>query len=396
MNARNRARILRESAERPPVAANDRLCIRCSLAPVCLPEEERFAANPQWEPLRLFPADRELVTLHVSKPGARIGRAGDTIKIDVPNAESRSFPIEHVGALVMHGQAQISTQAVHLCADREIGVHWLSGAGRYVAGLSPGAGSVQRKLRQFGALSDETRCVDLARTLVMAKVESGLKYLLRATRKIDRAAAGIHRSLAIMRSSIKAVARTNDRDSVRGHEGMAGKAYFAVLPALLSDKVPAGMIPAGRNRRPPKDPFNALLGFGYALLYQAMLQAVISVGLEPALGFFHKPRSSAHPLVLDLMELFRCPVWDMTVIASINRGQWDCDADFSITPGRVWLSECGRAKAISLFENRLQDEWKHPVIGYSLSYARMLELETRLLEKEWTGSPGLFARMRIR
>ncbi len=64
--------------------------------------------------------------------------------------------------------------------------------------------------------------------------------------------------------------------------------------------------------------------------------------------------------------------------------------------GRVWLSDAGRNKAIALFENRLADTWRHPAIGYSLSYARLIELEARLLEKEWTGRPGLFARMRLR
>jgi CRISPR-associated protein Cas1 len=160
--------------------------------------------------------------------------------------------------------------------------------------------------------------------------------------------------------------------------------------------VPTELRFSKRSRRPPRDRINALLGFGYALVYQAVLQAVVAVGLEPALGFFHTPRSSAHPLVLDLMELFRVPIWDMVLIGSVNRLQWDPASDFSVTPGRVWLSQSGRKKAIQLFEKRLLETWKHPVVGYSLSYARLIELEVRLLEKEWTGSPGLFARMRLR
>lgn len=80
----------------------------------------------------------------------------------------------------------------------------------------------------------------------------------------------------------------------------------------------------------------------------------------------------------------------------MNRSQWEVEADFEVTAGRVWLSGSGRKKAIELFEKRLADTWQHPVLGYSLSYARLMELETRLLEKEWTGQPGLFARMRLR
>jgi CRISPR-associated protein Cas1 len=138
------------------------------------------------------------------------------------------------------------------------------------------------------------------------------------------------------------------------------------------------------------------LSFGYGLLYTSVMRALLACGLEPALGFFHTPRSAAHPLVLDLMELFRVTLWDMVVVASLNRLQWDPTADFVATKAKVWLSDDGRKKAIGLYEGRLEETWKHPVLDYSLSYARTIELEARLLEKEWTGEPGLFARSRLR
>lgn len=152
----------------------------------------------------------------------------------------------------------------------------------------------------------------------------------------------------------------------------------------------------GRSRRPPRDPGNALLSFGYALLLKDVTAAILAVGLEPAFGFYHTPRSTAHPLALDLLELFRVPVVDMAVIASINRRQWDPDSDFAYAGEQVWLSDSGRRKFIEVYERRKADVWKHPALGYSLSYARLIELETRLLEKEWSGEPGLFARMRMR
>jgi CRISPR-associated protein Cas1 len=96
------------------------------------------------------------------------------------------------------------------------------------------------------------------------------------------------------------------------------------------------------------------------------------------------------------MELFRLPLVDMPIIASIHRKQWDPELDFAITEPRVWLSEAGRKKLIAIYEQRKREVWKHSVVGYSLSYARMLELEVRLLEKEWTGAPGLFAKFRLR
>ncbi len=395
-NAIMRAKELRSSANRPPVTDNDRLCIRCSLAPVCLPEEERLASDDTWQPVRLFPADRELKTIHVVHHGARISRSGNTLKVESLEGELRDFPIHEVGAVVLHGYPQITTQALHFCANNEVAIHWISAGGKYLTGLATGAGTVQRCLRQYRALSDPAVCLPMARKLVMAKVENSLRYILRATREGGRDTAGVAEAMETLRNCLKQASHAADLDALRGFEGSAGRAYFAALPTLLINNVPESMKLCGRNRRPPKDRFNALLSFGYALLYQAVLQSIKTVGLEPALGFFHTPRSSAHPLALDLMELFRLPLWDIVLVGSVNRLQWDPDADFAETKGGIWLSDSGRRKAIQLFEKRMEEAWRHPVVDYSLSYARLIELEVRLLEKEWAGQPGLFARMRLR
>ena len=175
---------------------------------------------------------------------------------------------------------------------------------------------------------------------------------------------------------------------------MAARAYFSAL-GLLLDPEQKHMAFNGRNRRPPRDGFNAALSFGYGLLYREVMAAIIAVGLDSTVGFFHSPRTAAHPLALDLMELFRTTLCDMPLVASVNRRQW---TERHLVPSRnqVWLSDEGKRLAVSLFEQRKQESWKHPVLNYSLSYARAIELEARLLEKEWSGEDGLFARMRLR
>ena len=83
-------------------------------------------------------------------------------------------------------------------------------------------------------------------------------------------------------------------------------------------------------------------------------------------------------------------------MAAVNRGQWDVVADFEVRGPQVWLSEVGRRKFINLYEQRKEETWKHPATGYSLTYRRLLELEVRLLEKEWMGEGGLFAGLVLR
>lgn len=395
VRAIERARTVREAAVLPPVTENPNLCRHCSLAPVCLPEEGRLARDPEWEPMRLFPPAPDGQVVHVISHEARVGRSANTLVVE-DSAGKRKFPIEQVDSVVLHGNAQISTQALHLCGSRGIAVHWLTTGGTYIGGMTAGAGPVQRRIWQYEALRDPYRRLGLAKRLATAKIEAQLRYLLRATRG-DRDRPDAFRDAVVeIRRHLRDLQPALDVDKVRGHEGGSGKRYFACLPLVLRAAVPDEMRPTGRTRRPPRDRFNALLSFGYALLYRTVHQAILGVGLEPAFGFFHTPRSAAHPLVLDLMELFRVALWDMVVIGSVNRLQWNPRTDFVVTKDSVWLSDDGRRKAIGLYEQRLQDGWQHPVVRYSLSYVRTVELEVRLLEKEWLGEPGLFARARLR
>jgi CRISPR-associated protein Cas1 len=391
-----RAYTLAQSVQRPPVAANENLCGRCSLAPVCLPEEERLLesidepTSPQ--AVRLFPEIDERQIVHVTEPGSRVGKQGDEIVVTPREGSPTRLAGRKVAAIVLHGACQISSQTLHYALAHDIGVHWITGGGQYVGGLAP-PGGVQRRHRQFAALGDPVFCSELARRLVRAKVTNQLHFLLRSAR-----ARGLRGAVNIAISGIRAELRGIDQatapDTLRGHEGQAGRHYFTALAALVTPEQPHMQF-SGRSRRPPRDPFNAALSFGYALLYRDAVAALHTTGLDPAFGFFHRPRSAAYPLALDLMELFRTMLWDMPLLASVNRLQWR-DEDFVRAGPQVWLAASGRKLAIELYETRKHDVWRHPVIGYSLSYQRAVELEARLLEKEWSGAPGLFARMRLR
>lgn len=96
------------------------------------------------------------------------------------------------------------------------------------------------------------------------------------------------------------------------------------------------------------------------------------------------------------MELFRTTLVDLPVVASINRNQWDIQADFDRRGQQVWLPHSGWKKLIALYERRKAESWTHPRLHYSLTYRRWFELEVRLLEKEWSDEAGLFACLALR
>lgn len=390
--ALQRARTLLTTVERPPVAVDERKCTRCSLAPVCLPEESR-RIQAHRQTIRLFPSDDTRQTLHVTEHGARVGKRGHELRVSLPDGESTTVPIRTVRSVACHGYVSVSAQALTLCADHGISVSWFGPGGRYRGTFCRDEDAVQRRIRQYEALRSPGACLLLARRLVRARLESQLRFLLRASRGKPRLRESIAAQLDELRDTFPGVAGAERLPTLLGYEGRGAASYMKALPNLVRE--PA-FVPSGRSRRPPRDPTNALLSFGYAQLLREVVRAIRIVGLEVAFGFYHQPRGTAPALALDVIELFRVPCVDMAVVGAINRRQFDVDRDFRRAGEGVWLSAEGRKRAIGLFEARLQEQWRHPVLDYSLSYRRHIELEVRLLEKEWSGEPGLFARSRPR
>ncbi|GAB7388013.1 hypothetical protein BSNK01_18500 [Bacillaceae bacterium] len=351
---------------------------------------------------RYFPPDRDLLDLHVIHPGTTVRKSSGTFQLEDKEGNVREYPSETLGSITIHGNSQITTQAIHLAAWKGVHIHWMTAGGKYIGSLTQAAGGTQRRLRQYAALTNPELTRKLAQLLVQAKVESQLRYILRLTRDRDRESCLSH--IETIRQALKQIRTKNpDRDQLLGFEGMAAKAYFQCISRIIGaakgehhGEDPKTILFDGRNKRRPRDPANAVLSFLYSLLYRDCVQAIITVGLDPTIGFYHQPRSAAYPLALDVMELFRVMLCDTVLIGTIHRKQWHAEEDFIYAGKQVWLSDLGKKKAITAYEKRKQDSWKHPVVGYSLTYDRTIELEVRLLEKEWTGAPGLFAMNRIR
>ena len=393
-----RARALRLQTTRPPVTANERLCPRCSLAPVCLPEEERRARDAERPTVRLFPPHTDRMVVHVLEHGARVGTKGDRLVVRLPlpedEVEEQSYPIHQVEAVVVHGNAQMTTQALRLCAEHEVSVQWVTGSGRVFGAMQAVSQSAQRHLRQFRALDREEERLRLSRLLVSAKVDAQYAFLQRGLRGDERPEA--RELLARVRRGTQQVESAAAIEELLGIEGSTAAAYFEGLGFTLRADLDERLHYVRRSRRPATDRFSALLNYLYGMLHRKVLASTVAVGLHAGLGFYHTPRSAAPPLVLDLMELFRVPMADMPLLAALNRLTFHPDRDFDVSGSHVALSDEGKARLIEIFERRTQEEWRHSVVNYSLSWARIVELEVRLLEKELGGEGRLFAQFRLR
>ena len=140
----------------------------------------------------------------------------------------------------------------------------------------------------------------------------------------------------------------------------------------------------GRNRRPPRDPVNALLSFAYAMLTREWTVTLSAVGLDPYRGFYHQMRFARPALALDMMEPFRPLVADSAVIMAINNGEVKPE-DFIVASTGCNLKATGRKRFIAAFERRMSQEVTHPVFNYRISYRRLFEVQARLLSRYLTG-----------
>jgi CRISPR-associated endonuclease Cas1/CRISPR-associated protein Cas4 len=388
LRARTRAaiselRLTAAAGRLPPPLIDSPKCTRCSLAGICLPDEVSFF-QCGLAPRPLNPSADTALPLYVQEPGARVGKSGEVLVIE-KDAQKTEVAIGDVSELVLHGPISLSTPALSALLRAEIPVTYASSGG-WVLGhtVSTGHKNVAIRMAQYRAAFDERRCLSFARSLVAAKIRNTRVFLRRNWKSGNEAERD---------GALEALSRLADRAphapseaELLGIEGDAAARYFRLFATLFGDSARAFPEFAfdKRTRRPPADPVNAMLSFGYSLLTRTWLTTLSAVGFDPYLGFYHRPRFGRPALALDMMEPFRPILADSTVIQVINNGEVKADAFVSAGPA-VNLKPHARKAFIAAYERRLDQEVTHPVFGYRVSMRRLLEVQARLLARHLLG-----------
>lgn len=372
-------RALAESASIPAPLVDSPKCPRCALVSICLPDEVNFVSRHGGAIRPLAVAATEAFPLHVQSNRARISKSGETLRIEVDEKPTVVARLPEVSQLVLQGNVQISTATLHELMRREIPVVWMSFGGWYL-GHTQGTGhrNIELRMSQFARANDPETSLLLARGWVEAKLRNQRVFLRRNGREGDPAP--VDDAVQQLEAAERNARRADSIESLLGFEGAGAAAYFGAFAAMLkagSESQSAFAFEA-RNRRPPRDPVNALLSFAYALLVRQWVVTLASVGFDPYCGFYHRPRHGRPALALDMMEPFRPLVADSAVITAINTGVVRPD-DFVRSGPAVALNENGRRRFIGALERRLAEEITHPIFGYRVSYRRVFEIQARLL-----------------
>lgn len=367
----------------PPPLVDDPRCVRCSLAPVCLPEETAFLAGAPAGPAlplrRVIPGRDDEGVLYVNTQGAVVGRDGEVLVARCGKETLGEAPLSNLRQVCLFGQVQITTPALQLLLREGVPVCFFSQGG-YFYGMAHGlpAKNVEWRRQQYLRFHHPEVTLALARRVVAGKVQNQRTLLLRNHPDLPADAADQLRDLARSAEDAGSV------EELLGIEGAAAAVYFGHFGGMLRPGEVGGFEFTQRNRRPPRDPVNALLSLAYAVLVKDLTVACYAVGLDPMFGFYHRPRFGRPALALDLMEEFRPLIADSVVLTLINN-QMLAPADFVRTRTACNLSEGGRTAFFTAYERRKQQLITHPLFGYRISYGRVLEVQARLLGRYLTG-----------
>lgn len=388
----------------PPPLEDSPKCPRCSLATICLPDETNLLRvglpvlpsddAPQAKPpgcgkvRALLAPNDDARPLSVAEPGARVGKSGDRLTVFLKEEKLAEVRLADVSHLSLFGPVQVSTQALHELADRDIPVLYFTGGGWFrsmTAGLSHK--NVELRIKQFEVAANPAAAVKIASAFVAGKIRN-CRTLLRRNASTD-----IDRLLRELASSAEDAEKAESIPTLMGVEGMAAKRYFGGFGDLLKDA--SGFTFDGRNRRPPTDPVNAVLSFLYALLAKELTVAAQACGFDPMRGFLHSPRYGRPSLALDLAEEFRPLLADSVALALVNTGELKPEHFVRRAVG-VNLTPAGRKAVLSAWERRLETEVTHPLFGYTLTYRRVLLVQARLLARVLTGEIPAYPAFRTR
>lgn len=374
-------RTVASSSVPPEPLVDSPKCPRCSLVGICLPDEvNTLAARSSAPPRRLIPRDDAPKPVYVTEQGTWVTKDKGRVVITKSGEKLASARIIDVAQLCIYGNVQVSTQLLRELYAREIPVCWFSYGG-WFSGMGTGLPGRNVELRRRQVITSSQGGLDIARRVVAGKIRNSRTLLRRNSRDRPERTIEQLRTLADQALAVESVG------SLLGIEGTAARLYFGAFPSMLREEKRLPGAPfsfEGRNRRPPLDPVNCMLGYVYGLLVKELTATTFGVGFDPYLGFYHRPRFGRPALALDLAEEFRPLIAESVVVNLINNGEVSV-GDFLVRASGVTLTQSGRKAVVAAYERRMATELKHPVFGYKVSYRRILEVQARLLAAHLLG-----------
>ncbi len=328
-----------------------------------------------------------LNTLYITTEGAYLHLDHDTLKVEIEKKTKLQVPVHHLGGIVCFGNVMLSPAAMHRCAADGRFVVLLDRNGRFKARVEgPVSGNVLLRSAQHEVMTDKEKSLELARNMVAGKLQNSRQIVLRSKRENvnDDDQQTLKKTSDKLASALSRLPACKDIDSVRGIEGESARTYFSSFDRMVREDRKTFRF-NGRNRRPPRDPINALISFLYALLMNDCVAGAEGVGLDPQMGFLHAIRPGRAALALDLMEEVRAVLADRLALTLINRKQIKAKHFIDRPGGAVHLDDSGRKEVVIAYQKRKQEEITHPLLNQKMPLGLVPHVQARLLARTLRG-----------
>ncbi|HEV7504992.1 MAG TPA: CRISPR-associated endonuclease Cas1 [Thermoanaerobaculia bacterium] len=288
-----------------------------------------------------------MATLYLTEQGSILRKTSDRLIVEKHHEVLLEVPCLKVDTILIFGNVQVTTQALAELLDHGIELALLSMSGKLRGQLTPpNPKNIRVRMRQYELAHSESSALDIAKRFVSAKIANSAAVLTRLRR--HAAELPLH-CIQELNATVPDIETATSLESLLGLEGAAAARYFRALGQVA----PSGFSFESRSRRPPRDPLNALLSFGYVLVGKEIQSLLDAMGFDPYIGIYHQVDYGQPSLALDLLEEFRAPLVDRFSLSLLNLRILARD-DFHSTPeGGVLLGHDSMKRYFPAYEKEL-------------------------------------------
>ncbi len=324
-----------------------------------------------------------LNTLFITNENAFLSLEGETVCVEIGRQKAAQFPLHTLEAIVCFSHNGATPAFMGACAKRGVTLSFFNPYGKFLCRVvGESRGNVLLRKRQYRVSDDREASCRIARNMILGKVYNCRWSIDRTLRdhgmRVD--ADQCTKAVQYLTNAMDKIRTETDLDSLRGLEGESASVYFGVFDTLILNQKDVFYF-HGRNKRPPLDPVNAMLSFGYTLLANECAGALEGVGLDSYVGFIHRDRPGRKSLALDIMEELRAVTVDRFVLTLINNRQIRKE-HFQITEsGAVEFTDDGKKKFLTAWQERKREQLTHPYLKEKISWGLVPYVQALLLAR---------------
>lgn len=324
-----------------------------------------------------------LNTLFVTSEDSYLSLDNENVLIRRGDTIVKKLPLRMFEHILYFGYMGASPALLGECAKRGIAMCFYKPSGRFLARVAGNHNSnVLLRKEQYRISDSEEQSCKIARNFIVGKIYNARSVLERAKR--DHALAVDVNSLSEASHEMLRLSRLAKNSSalavLRGFEGEAASTYFSQFNELILQKKGYFKF-AGRVKRPPTDPVNALLSFAYTILANDCAAALEGAGLDPYVGFLHRDRPGRLSLALDLMEEFRSIMADRIVLTLINNRIVNEKSFVTQENGSIFLTDDARRVFLEAWQKRKQEVVLHPFLQEKIPWGLLPFVQAQLLAR---------------